>query len=173
MEYPGDKIRDTAAESFVVPGIEDKRKLLGFFAAKHHFNLVLRVADLKELPLPAKHMLTTILSTFGELDRGLTEKEPDEFFIRQSFDGYVIVPFEKVLQAGMGVIRELQGILYLYKEVRMGKGEPSRVDPCECKGRGSKTPHPSGGCKKCEGRGVITTYLEMAPEERQLAEAKR
>jgi len=149
----------------IVPGIEDKRKLLGFFAAKGHHNLVLRVADLKELPLPTKYTLRNVLKAYGGMVWLDWAREPDEFFVHNSMDGYVVVPFEQVLQADMLVIRELQHILYLYKEVRMWKGEPSRVEACECGGKGD--------CKKCDGRGTITTYLEMAPEERQLAEAKR
>jgi len=77
------------------------------------------------------------------------------------------VPFERLLEAEIPIIRELQQILTVYRDVRRGKGEPCRIDPCECKG------NLLAGCKKCEGRGLITTYLEMAPEERQLAEQQQ
>jgi len=147
-------------DTIAVPGIEDKRKLLGFFAAKGHHRLVLRVADLRELPLPAQHTLVGLFRTYGELEGG--DEDPLQFFSRHSLDGYVVAPFEKLLQAEMRALLELQQVLYLYREVRRGKGEPSRVESCEeCRGT---------GCKKCGGNGLITTFLEMAPEERRLAE---
>ena len=154
-------------DRFVVRGIEDKRKLLGFFAAKNHLNLVLRMADLRDLPIAAQHTLAFILRRYCGLLWN-DAQEPVEFFMRNSFDGYLVVKFEDVLKAEMHDIRELQHVLYLYKEVRMGKGEPSRVEPCECVPLAT-----TAMCQKCNGAGTTTTYLEMADEECQLAEAKR
>ena len=152
-------------EITAVPGIEDKRKLLGFFAAKGHHNLVLRIADLRELPMPIQFSLVGMFRVYGGLEWSAGDREPVQFFQRNGLDGYVLVPFEKLLRAEMIIIRELQYILTVYRDVRRGKGEPSRVDPCECGGKGS--------CRKCESRGLITTFLEMAPEERVLAEVQQ
>jgi hypothetical protein len=146
-------------------GIDDKRRLLGFFGTKGHHNLVLRVCDLIELPLPSQAELVTVLRVYGGLAPFDNGREPRDFFMHHSFDGYVIVPFDQLLQADLPVLQEVQQILSEYHDIRHGKGEPSRVDVCEgCHGR---------GCKKCGGVGKITTYLEMSEAERQLAEVKR
>lgn len=146
----------------VVPGIESKKKLLDFFVAKHHQNLVLHAASLKELALPLQHELITILVC----DAGFSREscaDAGRFWIQNSMDGYVVVPFARLLSSmEMKTVQRLQLILYLYKEVRMGKGEPSRVDLCSCQ----QNPE----CKHCQGTGMVTTYLEISAEEERLAE---
>jgi hypothetical protein len=150
------------AEGTVIPGIESKKKLLDFFVAKHHRNLVLHVAALKELALPIQHELISILIC----DAGFSREscaDAGRFWIQNSMDGYVVLPFAKLLASmEMKTVQRLQLILYLYKEVRMGKGEPSRVDACSC--------HHNAECKTCHGTGIITTYLEISEEEERLAE---
>lgn len=153
------------SEKIKVGVINDKRKLLGFFAAKAHRNLVLRVADLIELPLPSQAELVTLLRVYGGLAPFDAGREPRHFFLHHAFDGYLVVPFERLLQADIPVLAELQQILIEYREVRQSKGEPSKTEVCECEG------HPLfGGCPKCHGSGQITVYVEMSDEEKKLAE---
>jgi hypothetical protein len=151
-----------APKEEVARGIDDKRKLLGFFAAKGHRNLVLRVADLRDLPEPAQYTLITFLSKWGGLARPAIEKQPWWFFLYHAFDGYVSVPFDKLLEAPLERLEELQQAMMLYRDVRRGKGEPSRIEACKCKG--------FGRCKECDGTGRIVTFVEMSDEERALAE---
>jgi hypothetical protein len=152
------------SEENCVPGIESKKKLLDFFVAKEHRNLVLHVPRLRELPLPIQHELITILVCDAGFSRELCA-DAGRFWIQNSRDGYLVVPFEKLLgEMDIKTVQRLQLILYLYKEERMGKGEPSRVDVCTCQ----KKPD----CPKCQGQGMITTFLEMSEEEERLAEEK-
>ncbi len=152
----------------MIRGIDDKRKLLGFFAAKHHHNLVLRVCDLIELPLPSQAELVTLLRVYGGLDPYDAGREPRDFFLHHSMDGYLVVPFAKLLEADLPVLQEVQQILYEYRDVRQGKGEPSRMEICECEG------HPLfGRCTKCDGSGKVIVYVEMSDDEKKLAEVQR
>jgi len=146
-------------------GIDDRKHLFEFFRAKGHRNLVLRVADVIDLKLPDQRRLCSLLY-------GREVEDPRSFLIeRGAFcDGHLVIPFDQLDAAEMPLekLLELQAIVYSYLDVRRGKGEPSRVDPCSCEpaeGRLGRR-----GCEKCGGTGATRTFLEVSEEEQRLGE---
>lgn len=142
-------------------GIDDKKKLLAFFGAKQHKNLVLRVVDVLDLGNEAQEFLKRLVfAFFGGVN---WEGSPKQVFLHYYTAGYMVLPFEAaLLPLSLAEIQTLQGVVYGYRDIRRSKGYPMRVDKCACGGRKR--------CEKCCGVGEIVTFLEMSDEERSLAE---
>lgn len=158
-------------ETYRTGAIGDKRKLLGFFAEKGHQNLVLRIADVLDLRNDHQDLLIAIINWVLEPEPRIREMASGwrkRGLLRVFPGGHIVLPFEELLpKLHMVSIRDLQQVCQEYQQVRMGKGEPSRIDICgKCEGRGAL-----GGkkCKDCDGEGRTVTFLEMSDEERQLA----
>jgi len=154
-----------------IRGIDTPEHLLAFFKAKGHVNMVLRIVDVLELIQDDFLFIKSVVSRVIGADQFGT---PKIFFLRLFPKGWIVLPWEKVLE-GMKVpdMEKLQSALHAYKEIRWGKGEPNRVDPCpKCNGTGFKGTG-DGKCENCDGSGKITTFLEMSDEEAAMAEGRQ
>jgi hypothetical protein len=148
----------------MLAGIDDKKKLLEFFGAKQHKNLVLRVVDVLDLCNSAQEFLRKVVCGFWGVApaRTLPLGTLKQVFLHFYPAGYIVLPFKAILlHLSLEEIQTLQGVVYGYRDIRRSKGFPSRVDKCSCEGR--------KGCEKCCGVGEIVTFLEMSEEERGLA----
>jgi hypothetical protein len=164
-------------ETYKTGAIGDKRKLLKFFAAKEHKNLVLRIADVLELRNDQQDWIIGLANlirlpglTFKSAMPEIKEAQGmrKRWLLHQFPGGYIVLPFDELLgPMDMAQVKQLQEVCYAYHGVRMGKGEPSRVDKCDkCEGRGRVD---GKKCKQCDGSGMTVTFLEMSDEEKALA----
>lgn len=158
-------------------GIDDARRLLGFFAAKNHHNLVLRVADVLEMrnDLQDRVAFWRILRD-GDQDQmssGIwyTPRTRKLWFNRIFPSGWIVLPFRPWLESrSMDYLVLVQEVIYAYADIRRQKGEPCRIDTCaKCGGSGRLS---GRRCQECNGEGRIITFIEMSDEEIELAEAK-
>jgi len=156
----------------------DKRRLIAWFGAKEHKNLVLRVVDVLELSNDAQDFVI-------QLVRSMNGKGSDKHFVsdgwRKSWllhyfpNGWVVLSIDELLKPmEFEVLKELQAVLFAYTRIRQEKGEPNRIDACvRCNGTGYRGVTASTGhCKHCEGEGHIITFIEMSSEEKALAEGR-
>lgn len=163
-------------------GIDDKRRLLGFFAAKKHVNLVLRVADVLELRNEQQDFLINAavtdnpeINAVEHLAEGKGPGWRKQWLLTEFPNGYWVRPFDQLLERmSLENVQALQAIVYAYADIRRQKGEPCRIDTCEkCKGigRGSRTfkDGTARPCKDCDG-GQVITFIEMSPIEQELAQ---
>lgn len=158
---------------FLVRGIDDKRRLLKFFAAKDHKNLVLRIADVLDMIQEDQNYVMNLVSLFKDMDPWYGDKNRRKaFFLKNYPDGYIRLPIDAILDPmELPDIEKLQAILYAYVEIRRGKGEPQEVEVCkECRGFGFVTEGRKRTCKACMGEGKIIIFTEMSKREIKLAE---
>ena len=151
--------------------IGDKRRLLEFFAAKGHENLVLRIADVLELLNAHQDWLIRVISrtlavTVVPEAEGTGWRK--QWLLHLFSTGYIVLPFDDLFRyLNMDEVKRLQEVCFVYHGIRLEKGEPSRAETCSaCAGTGKfqgKT------CPQCEGGGQIFVFLEMSDEERALA----
>jgi hypothetical protein len=157
----------------MIRGLDDKRRLLRFFAAKNHRNLVLRVVDILEMRNDRQDYL---IRAVERLHGPLPAPEPagdgwrKKWLLRKAPTGWVLLDIDTLLEPlELAQVEELQQVLHEYRAVRLEKGEPNRVDDCEkCRGTGRVA---GNICKTCDGDGQIITFLEMSPEEIEMAGA--
>jgi hypothetical protein len=142
--------------------------------------VVLRVADILDMREEDQRLGVEILVTAANLGvhpadpPAMTAKPYDcqqlrSFIQRAGVNGYIRVSRDQISSLSMDDLAIVQQWLSVYRDVRLGKGEPSRTDPCEhCGGRGKI----AGGldCINCGGEGKVTTFLEISDEEAALAE---
>lgn len=160
----GKSPHDPSCPEFVgVRGIDDKRRLLGFFAQKGHHNLVLRVVDVLELhpETQAKLIGMTAINREGGLTGPIPGDDLKRWWLNQYPAGYIVIPIDKLLEPlPLAEVEVVQQVIAEYRNVRVGKGSPSRKEMCpKCAGN---------GCKDCDG-GSIYVFLEMSDEEIELA----
>lgn len=157
----------------VVRGLDDKRRLLRFFAAKNHRNLVLRVVDMLEMRTDElDHLIkTVVIGALGkpEWPNIMMPMSPKQYLLKWFPGGWVVCPFEDLLNPlDLPAVERLQQSLSEYRAVRYEKGEPNKSEPCQtCQGSGR---HAGRTCKGCEGDGLVYTFLEMSEDEARLAE---
>ena len=159
-------------------GALTKDQVLRFFEAKGHRNIVLRPVDVVELSNDAQEFILGLI--VNEALRRGSGAEAEAFSQGQSKDvdgwrlrfmqrfcpaGWIVLPIaETVSPLDFDQLTKLQSILVGYAKIRLEKGEPNRIDPCEkCGGRG-------GDCPACDGEGRTITFIEISDEEARLAE---
>jgi len=152
----------TCPEFSGVRGMDDKRRLLGFFAQKGHHNLVLRVVDVLDLADQTQANLIGMVAI--NRDGGLPEVPGGDlkgWWLQQYPGGYITIPINKLLEPlPLKEVAVVQQVVAEYRDVRMGKGSPSRKDLCvKCHGK---------GCSDCH-EGYVYTFLEMDEYEVELA----
>jgi hypothetical protein len=160
-----------AKTTYRTGAIGDKRKLLEFFAAKEHRNLVLRIVDVLELRNDHQDWLIRATAQIRKARMPVAKEGTGwrkSWLLRLFPGGHITLPFEELLGLlDMEAAKLLQEICYAYQGVRLSKGEPSRVESCDkCSGAGLVH---GQKCKQCDGGGLTTTFLEMSDEERYLA----
>lgn len=154
----------------MIGAIDDKRDLLGWLAATEHNNLVMRVVDVLELRNEHQDWLLSYVMRvkgtpvpYQAIERGLEKqgKTRKQFLLHEFPTGWLVLPFDKLLETmDMGCVQKLQEIIFAYRGIRLEKGEPNKIEPCDkCAGK---------GCKHCGGEGQIITFLETSAEEREL-----
>lgn len=153
-----------------------KERLLAFFGAKQHENLVLRVVDVMELGNEAQDFLIGLaaggdgtVDVAGKLGEGQANGWRKRWMLREYPRGYMVLPMKRTIEPlSFEALQTLQAIVVGYTRIRLEKGEPSRIDACDkCGGSGRQGQR---RCRHCDGEGQITTLLEMSPEEKQLSE---
>jgi hypothetical protein len=147
----------------------DKRKLLGWLAATEHKNLVLRIVDVLELRNDHQDWLIDLAGHV--IARGgwvLTDDGWRKRWLLRHFpNGWIVLPFDKVLPPlDMDGIKKLQEIVFAYRGIRLEKGEPNKVEPCDKCGGTCKVA--GRACRHCGGDGQIITFIETSDEERAL-----
>jgi hypothetical protein len=154
----------------MIGAIDDKRKLLGWLAATEHKNLVLRIVDVLELRNDHQdwliyHAAAIRMVTIAAGSEGSGWRKG--WLLNQFPNGWIILPFDKLLTPlNMDGIKKLQEIIFAYRGIRLEKGEPNKIEPCEkCNGTCAVGGRP---CKHCDGEGQIITFLETSDEERQM-----
>jgi hypothetical protein len=161
-------------EKITIRGIDDKRRLLAFFSAKEHKNLVLRVVDVLELRNDEQDYLIRLCghgmqsATDEVIDmRNKSGWRKKELLLKYP-NGWIVLPLDDLLDPmGMDEIAKLQAVIYHYADIRRQKGEPHRVEDCaRCGGSGRLA---SRECKFCAGSGRVYTFIEMSDEEKELA----
>lgn len=142
-------------------GIDDKRRLLGFFGAKGQKNLVLRVVDIVEMSPAAQSSAMGMVALCQQIPTFPPGNDWKRWWLSQFPSGYVVLPIEKLLDPlPLAEVAKIQQVVAEYRNVRQGKGSPCRKDPCDkCGGR---------GCDQCDD-GVVFTFLEMDEAEIALA----
>jgi hypothetical protein len=152
----------------MIPGLDSKERLLKFFEAKGHLNLVLRVVDMLEMRTSSLDYLLGVLADRrkqrapGEHPPGLRK----QWLLHEFPDGWAVIPIKVVLEP-MDLVEceKLQQALHEYRAVRMEKGEPHTIRPCEkCLGRQS-----GRVCGYCGGEGQTITFEEMSEWETETA----
>lgn len=143
-------------------GIDDKRRLLGFFAQKGHHNLVLRIVDVLEMRNLAR------VAGMVAITREVAVCPADNvkgWLLEQFPDGYITIPIDRLLDPiALKDVAQIQEVVAEYRDIRMGKGEPSRKEMCpKCAGL---------GCDNCH-EGSIFIFLEMSDEEIALARSSK
>lgn len=150
----------------MIRGIDDKRRLLEFFGAKEHRNLVLRIVDVLELPNDqVDHLIhlvgkpAMLAGQDGWRKRHLLNEFPA---------GWIVLPLDALLEPmELEDVQKLQSVVYQYADIRRQKGEPNRVEPCpRCRGQGRFA---GSLCKDCQGDGKVITFVEMSEDEKELA----
>lgn len=150
-------------------GLDSPQHLRAWMEAAGREYLVLRVADvLGMLPEDQRLLLNLIaVATRAETSERVDDARLRTTIQRLGWSGYVRIPRDAVCSLSLGDLEILQQWLSVYREVRLGKGEPSRVDPCEdCGGSGKRH---GIRCDKCLGEGEIVTFLEISEEESDLS----
>jgi len=166
-------------------GLDSKQRLLNFFSAKRHKNVVLRVVDLldmrnEDLAVLLRYIAAVALfdpaktreMVVQEVDRGLAQENAwrKQWLTRNFPSGWVVLSIDALLEPlDLVGVERLQQALYEYRNVRYSKGEPNRIETCPACEKG-RTPN-GRKCERCDGAGIEMTFLEMSSDEVRLAEA--
>ena len=147
------------------PGMDSTERLMKFFRAKGQANVVMRCVDCHELTRNSREQLQVLLvmmglaPSSGQAAANLIN-DPKGYLLRLFPNGWIILPMAKLEKLGLADLEQLQVVVHDYKNIRLEKGEPHRVDTCEkCGGK---------GCKQCD-EGKVITFLEVSEEEAALA----
>jgi hypothetical protein len=150
----------------VIPGLDSKERLLKFFEAKGHLNLVLRVVDMLDMRITSLDYLLHQVSRMVQANVADGMEQTDgwrkRWLLHQFPSGWVVIPIKAVLEPmDLAECEKLQQALHEYRAVRMEKGEPHTIRPCEkCLGRQS-----GRVCGYCGGEGQTITFEEMSEWE--------
>ncbi len=160
------------ADKPILRGLDSPEHLKAWMEAAGREFLILRVADILDMTADSQRLgLEWIaLACGGEAATGLEGTELRSHIQGAGINGYIRVPRDGICALSMDDLHVIQGWLSAYREVRLGKGEPSRTDQCGlCKGRGEVA---GARCLDCGGEGATTTFLEISDEEAELSEGR-
>lgn len=144
-----------------IRGIDNKRRLLGFFAASGHRNLVLRVIDILDLSFKSQNVILGMLALAHQIPPDPPQEDWRRWWLLTFPTGYVVIPIVDLLgPIPLEEVATIQQVIAEYRNVRQGKGSPCRTDVCGACG--------GGGCDQCDG-GKVYVFLEMDATEQELA----
>jgi hypothetical protein len=134
--------------------------------------VVLRVADILDMAeddqlLAMQLFIAADIAPATSLDAGPNCRAVIQ---RLGVNGYIKLSRDWICSLSMDDLHVVQRWIMNYRDVRLHKGEPSRVDPCEaCAGKGQL-----GGqdCRECGGEGRTITFLEISEEEEALCQGR-
>jgi hypothetical protein len=161
-----------ADKKLIIRGLDSPEHLKAWMEAAGREWVVLRVADILDMSPDDQRLAIQILieaevapSTY--LDAGPNWRPAIQ---RLGVNGYIKIHRDKICALAMDDLQVVQQWISVYRDVRLGKGEPSRTDPCEkCGGRGQLH---GQKCEDCDGGGEIITFLEISDEELALMEGR-
>jgi hypothetical protein len=170
-------------KQILIRGLDSPQHLRQWMEAAGRQALVLRVADVLDMSVENQRLGIQIFNAakLGTVAQDVIEAMSSDAFtvplepveLRRAIqnlgvNGYIRIPRDQICSLSIEDLQVAQQWLSAYRDVRLGKGEPSRVDPCEiCRGTGKTA---GSRCPECGGSGRITTFLEISPEEAALSE---
>lgn len=160
------------ADKPILRGLESPEHLQAWMEAAGREFVILRVADILDMSTGDQRLgLQWIaLACGGEVLYDLEGTALRSHIQGAGINGYIRIPRAGICSLSMDDLHVVQQWLSTYRDVRLGKGEPSRIDSCEeCAGAGKLHGHK---CENCGGEGEIITFLEISEEEVALSEGR-
>lgn len=157
-----------------IRGMDTPQRLRRFFEAKGHRNLVISTAVVMDLPLPHRAALLDLLHA-ADLRTAPSGPAPDDGYRRQlqqmGVGGYLTVPIDTLCERlSIEQLERLQEWVCVYRDLRQARGEPVKMEVCECTQQNGQQRPPKANCPKCAGSGQIQVVVEMSAEEIALAQ---
>lgn len=155
---------------FLPPAVTSPQKLLQWFKAKKMNAVVLRIADLKELPEEELRKLIFFWDHVHIFGRPINVENPyrDIHYCLPVIEGnfeYLVFNVEKMCaRLSIDDLEILQSIIFHYMEIRKYKGFPTVKQICDCKN--------NPACISCSGSGYVSVIDEISDDERKLSERK-
>jgi hypothetical protein len=153
----------------ILRGLDSPEHLRAWMEAAGREFLVLRVADILDMTEDYQRLgLDWIAMACGGSAPNLEGPQLRSHIQGAGINGYINIPRDGICSLSLDDLQVVQQWLSVYRDVRLGKGEPSRIDPCEkCGGLGTIAREE---CGECGGEGRIITFLEISDEEAVLSE---
>lgn len=157
-------------KNVMIRGLDTPEHLLAWMTAAGRKNVVLKVADVLDLPQDDQRLLVGLISVASGTTEPAQRLEGSALRSRiqaLGTGGYILIPREEICSLPIDDLAILQQWLAAYREVRLSKGEPSRVEPCAaCSGDGRRH---GKMCSVCHGEGKMIIFLEISDEESRLS----
>lgn len=163
------------AEKALLRGLDSPAHLLAWMREAGRAYLVLRVADVLDMTEQDQRLWIQIVgaATGGgdpAVAKGaaMTGAALRSAIQGMGTNGYIRLARADLCSLSLDDLQVVQQFLTIYRDVRLGKGEPSRTDPCkDCGGTGRVG---RSECRQCGGHGQIITFLEISEEEARLSQ---
>lgn len=153
----------------ILRGLDSPEHLRSWMEAAGRENMVLRVADVLSME---DHDIELFLDWAEKAKRESLFGSARSRVQGMGVNGYILISRDEICSLPMDDLQIVQQWLEVYKDVRAGKGEPSRTEPCtECGGKGRRCA--GSRCQQCMGSGKIIIFLEISDEEIALSRARR
>lgn len=164
-------------EQPIVRSIVDPGHLMDWFEARGYANVVLSLADVRELGVDWQLIAYETTASLGLYDRPdpevasfqltLTDGDAAErsrallwLLLHAGRAGYLVWPVAQLRQLDMADLQRIQDLVIEYRDHRAKNWKPTRTEPCTCQGR---------GCPACDQRGTVEVLVEMSEQEEELA----
>jgi hypothetical protein len=160
------------ADKPILRGLDSPEHLRAWMEAAGREFLVLRVADILAMREDDQRLALEwiAIACGGEAIQGLEGTMLRSHIQGAGINGYIRIPRDGICSLSLDDLQVIQQWLSVYRDTRLGKGEPSRIDPCErCRGRGKIS---GMDCPICGGEGKILTFLEISDEEAAISEGR-
>lgn len=139
--------------------IDNPNHLVAWLEAKGYKRLVLRVADVIELPAKEQGFLIELLQRAGYSIGA--DAEPIAALKEAAGGQFYLIPVGLLRELDMEALVRLQTVLLRYRAIRQVKGHYTREQPCYC----ANPAH----CPHCAGTGLTKVLEELSPTETLLA----
>ncbi|MBT8430103.1 MAG: hypothetical protein KJN79_09355 [Gammaproteobacteria bacterium] len=152
-------------EKLTLWGLDSPEHLRAWMEAAGRRYMVLRVADILDMcEVDQQLFLQWMTLASGGVSGPELGGAPLRAAIQGAgVNGYIRIPRDAICSLSLADLLLVQHWTSVYRDVRLGKGEPSRTDPCAyCQGTGRVN---ARRCRDCGGDGAIVTFLEVSDEE--------